>query len=190
MGLDLVIVTELSEDNNAMEHEAAGRIVAYIPCNWYRDSELNHSKYAYTKSRQVGLNWEFEFTESEDLVKFGKSLIDCVIPAQITNNNYDPTFLYELVDEIKKTKFFDLQLLEDNIIEEISGNINVNEVLEILIKYQNQINEHLNNSKDSYLAKYSNLFVHMDIHILEKMVGFGINLIEHANNGHRAYWSY
>ena len=189
MGLNLVIVTELLETNNTIEQERNGRIVANIPCNWYRESRLNITQFKYSTGRIYDNNLEHEFTTGEKLIEFGKSLIDTVIPLGLVEE-YNEKHLQCLIERIKYAKSMNTNNLKDKITEKIHGSCDINEILEVLTKYQSKINIYKNTTIDECLLPYLDFFEEIGLSSIERMVNFGLEVIEHGKKGYKAYWIY
>lgn len=190
MGLDLVIVTELSETNNTMEHEEKGRFIANFSCNWYHDAgfRLTSTQFTYTKTRELDDDdSEIEFTSGDDLIKFGKSLIDLVIPHELINGKYQYEHLFSIIDEFDYFNF-----LTAKIKNKINVCNKITELKDVIEKYNNKLNIYLDlsNRSEIGLVKYIDCFEHTDIDIIKRMVNFGLQVIDHGKKGYKAYWSY
>ena len=190
MGLDLVIVKELPKYGRTDYFYEKENEITYIRCNWYRDINFSTSS-TYTTRIGKQPNTTDVFPTSESLVRFGKSLIDTVIPPQLVDNKYEYEHLHAIINCLENIKFLDLQETKDSIRNDIDSYCdNLNDILETLDRYRNKITQHMKQNENNEIIKYINLFPTNDIWTIKQMVNFGLKLIEYGNKGYKAYWSY
>lgn len=142
------------------------------------------------KGRDRNLCYQVEFVTSRDLIDFGQSLIDLVIPGDLSKNIYDKKYLNAIVDDIKKFDFLKPHDLKNGLKREIDGSKSTDEISRILDKYQETIKTYKKNknNKKSRILPFADFFDNLDVVMIEQMVNFGLKLIMYGNEGYKAYW--
>lgn len=203
MGHDLVIVTELSETNNTAEHKENARHITSISFMWLHGSDytldqhryFTSSQFNYAKARIMGkdtVTAEFEFDSSENLIKFGKSLIELAIPSQLINQNYEPEHIFSIISSVEKINFTIFKEMKRRVIEEIMCCDCFGELSSAMTKCQESIVPHMTkeNYSDKVFLKYADYFEENDISMVKKIVNIGLEIIGHGKQGRKAYWSF
>ena len=191
MDLELIIVNQFSDDNDIIIHREEKRLVANISCNWFRNSGYTDTIESFTTKRYTKNGCcQIEF-QPRDLVRFGKSLIDFVVPTGLfKKKKYDGDNLVKLIDTIKVIESYDIEHLKSKIINNINYCDNAQEIADVFVKYQHKISALLNCKNNGVidLSRYTTFYHNKDLKIIIKVICFGISLIEYGHMGLKAFW--